>query len=137
MIWTLSLSTQTDPDSTRMVRRLVRSIVNYEGGSEHEARALELALGEALANTTAHAYPGAVGPVSIAATFDRGTFTFTVLDRGETASTPTVPQALPDARKSLGLFLISSLVDYLEIKQNGNGTGRGVSITMIKRLREA
>ncbi len=50
MIWALSVNAQTDHDTIRTVRRMVRGIVKHEGGSGDEARDMELAVGEALSN---------------------------------------------------------------------------------------
>ncbi len=135
MTWAFSVSTQTDPCAIRVVRRMIRDIVGREGGSEEDAWGLELALGEALFNAHTHAYAGGVGPVEVAVGFGDETFTLTVRDRGESVSTPTVPHALPPDHRRLGLFLISSVVDYVDIRQNEDAIGLGVSITMIKRLR--
>ena len=135
MAWAFSVSTQTDPRAIRVVRRMIRDIVEREGGSQEDAWDLELALGEALFNAHTHAYSGGVGPVEVAVGLDDETLTVTVRDRGEQASTPTVPRRLPSDHRRLGLFLISSVVDHLDIRQNEDAIGPGVSITMIKRLR--
>ena len=134
MTWAFSINTQTDPSALRVVRRTIRDLVAREGGSENDAWDLELALGEALFNAYSHAYPDAVGPVEVTVIFNDGTFTLTVRDHGEPVSPPTIPRSLPEDRHGLGLFVISSLVDYVGIRQNEDAAGRGVSITMIKRL---
>jgi len=134
MAWAFSVATQTDPRAIRVVRRMIRDIVEREGGSEEDAWGLELALGEALFNAHTHAYSGGVGPVEVAVGLDDETLTVTVRDRGEPVSTPSVPHALPSDNKCLGLFLISSVVDFVDIRQNEDAVGLGVSITMIKRL---
>ena len=135
MAWAFSVSTQTDPCAIRVVRRMIRDIVEREGGSEEDAWGLELALGEALFNAHTHAYAGGVGPVEVAVGFVDETLTMTVRDRGEPASTPTVPRTQPPDQKRLGLFLISTVVDYVDIRRNEDAIGTGISITMIKRLR--
>jgi|GEM_PF-1209636 len=134
MTWTFSVRTQTDPETLRIVRRMVRDIVEGEGGSEDDAWSLELALGEALFNAHCHAYPDAAGPIEVSVSFDEGTFTVTVRDRGEPVSVPQVPSDLPADRKRLGLFLMSAVVDRLDVSQNEDETGRGLSVTMVKRL---
>lgn len=134
MTWTFSVNIQTEPTAIRVVRRMIRDLVERQGGSEEDAWGLELALGEALFNAHSHAYAGGAGPVEVAVVFDDGTFTLTVRDRGEPISTPIVPSTAPPDQRRLGLFLISALVDCVDIRRNEDAIGGGVSITMIKRL---
>jgi anti-sigma regulatory factor (Ser/Thr protein kinase) len=118
----------------RAMRRVMRDIVTQEGASDEDALGLELAVGEALFNAHAHTYHGAAGPVEAAVALDGETFTLTVTDHGESASVPIVPSAVPPDRKRLGLFLISAMMDSVEVRQNEED-GRGLSITMTKTLR--
>lgn len=134
MAWAFFVHMQTDPNAMRVVRRMIRDIVEREGGSEQDTWGLELALGEALFNAYSHAYASGVGPVEVGVVFDDGTFTLTVRDRGKLASIPPIPEALPHDQKRLGLFLISAVVDSVDISQNEDAIGQGVSVTMIKRL---
>lgn len=134
MTWAFSVHMQTDPNAMRVVRRMIRDIVEREGGSEQDTWGLELALGEALFNAYCHAYASGAGPVEVSVAFSEGTFTLTVRDRGGPASTPIIPEILPQDQKRLGLFLISAVVDSVDIRQNEDAIGRGVSITMSKRL---
>jgi len=133
MSWTFSVSTQTDPEALRIVRRMIRDLVEREGGSEADGWSLELALGEALFNARSHAYRDATGPVEVAVSFDQGVFTLTVRDRGAPASVPQIPRDLPADRKRLGLFLISAVVDRVDVSQNEDAGG-GLRVTMIKRV---
>jgi len=137
MAWAFSVHMQTDPSAMRVVRRMIRDVVEREGGSAENTWGLELALGEALFNAYCHAYASGVGPVEVSVVFDDGTFTLTVRDRGEPASIPAIPETLPHDQKRLGLFLISAAVDSVDISQNEDAIGQGVGITMIKRLQSA
>lgn len=132
MSWILSLHAQTDLEAIRAARAMIGSVVRRVGGTVDEAGDIETALGEVLTNAAVHAYPDAIGPVSIAMIFEGGTFVVTVQDRGTTRSTPTVPHHLPDGGK--GLFLVSRLVDHVAVHQNAAEGYRGVSVTMIRRL---
>jgi stage II sporulation protein AB (anti-sigma F factor) len=130
----MSVNTQTDLQAIRRVRRIVRDLVEREGGAVDAACELEVAMGEALSNAAVHAYPDAIGPVSVSISFEDGAFTFAVQDRGETGSAPTVPRTLPRAGK--GLFLISQLVDHLAVHLGTERSAQGATITMIKRLQQ-
>jgi anti-sigma regulatory factor (Ser/Thr protein kinase) len=133
--WSLSVNTQTDIDAIRTIRRLVRDLVEREGAAAGEAGEIEVVMGEALSNAAVHAYPDAIGPVSVGITFDGETFTFAVQDRGETGSAPTVPRELP--RTGKGLFVISRLVDHVAVHLGTERWAQGATITMIRRLHQA
>jgi anti-sigma regulatory factor (Ser/Thr protein kinase) len=133
MSWTLSLNLQSDPDALRAVRRMIYAAVKREGLSEREAREFELAIGEALSNARTHAYSNSAGPLTVEITSGVAAVEVAIHDTGAPIALPTVPTSLPSDPRAMGLFLVASLVD--EVKILRNGSGKGVSITMIKRLR--
>jgi anti-anti-sigma factor len=133
MTWTLSLRLQTDPDAIRAVRQMIYGVVKQEGLSEREAREFELAIGEALSNARTHAYSDGAGPLTVDITSDTSAVEVVVHDTGAPITLPTVPTSLPSDPRAVGLFLVASLVD--EVKILRNGSGKGVSIMMMKRFR--
>jgi stage II sporulation protein AB (anti-sigma F factor) len=137
MAWTLSIDTLTEVEALRILRRMIRKAVELEGAGS-DAFDIELALGEALANARVHAYPGKVGTVEINVSYDNGTFTVTVRDRGEGTSLPVVPETIHHngdrPSHGFGLFTISKLMDNLEIAHAGDQPGQGIRVTMTKRL---
>jgi stage II sporulation protein AB (anti-sigma F factor) len=138
MAWKLSVTLLTEADAIRTMRRVVRSVVEHEGGSEQEVADLQLAVGEALANAQLHAYPGKVGSVDIAIAFEDATFRVDVRDHGNTATLPILPESrdirIGAEKSSLGLKIILSLVDAAQFSPTGDTPGQGTTLTMTKRL---
>ena len=66
----MSIQTDSTMQNQRLARKIVYGVIKVYGGSEEGARALELAVGEALANACEHAYPDSVGPVAIEVSVD-------------------------------------------------------------------
>lgn len=133
--WKLSLRFDTRPEALRAARKLLYAAAKMEGATEQIAREIEVALGEALANTRMHAYEGKVGPVGIDITYDDTAITMTVHDHGKpVAGRPTIPSSLPEgATSGRGLFIIGQLMDEVEIV-HPDRRGRGTAIRMARRI---
>jgi anti-sigma regulatory factor (Ser/Thr protein kinase) len=114
---------------------MLYAVARMEGASEHAAREIEIALGEALANARLHAYGGQIGPIGLDVIYDDGQLTLTVHDHGKpVTSAPTIPASLP-ARSAggRGLFIIGQLMDQVEI-MHPDRRGRGTAVRMVRRL---
>jgi anti-sigma regulatory factor (Ser/Thr protein kinase) len=139
MGWTVSMKLLSEPHAMRVARKMTRALVEQEGGPALAQR-IELAVGEALMNARVHAYPdGHMGRIEILVSCDDTVITLTVVDRGKTRSVPVVPDSIHidghRASLGLGLYLMSAMVDRLEIGHTGDQPGEGLSVRMIQTLR--
>ena len=136
--WKIALRLTTEPGAIRTARKLAAAAAREEGASDEDAGAIEVAIGEALANAREHAYAGGRGPVAVDLVFNgrRGDLTVTIHDSGRpmTAS-PAVPADLPHRGEGgRGLFVIGRLMDGAEVK-HPDRRGRGTAIRFMKRIR--
>ncbi len=134
----LTLKMNTNPQSIRLARKLLYATACLAGASEQDARDVELAVGEALANVHRHAYEEGVGPAEIDITCEYSGLTLVVRDWGSARSLPVLPAMLPLETASVsggrGLFLIRQLMDAIEIQHNPEGWG--MTCRMSKRFAE-
>lgn len=115
------------PRTLRDVRRDIYETVRAYGAPEGGARAFQVAVGEALVNAWRHAYRMEGGIVEVSLTFDGSEWTATVRDRGRNRRPPDVPAERP-RRGGLGLYLMSRLVDCIEIRHLAPDGGLAVSV---------
>lgn len=99
---------------------------------------IKTAVSEAVTNCIVHAYPEAVGQVTLtAALYENGLVRITVTDRGigipdvEKAMEPLYTTGNPDERAGLGFAVMQSFMDKIKVSSN---PGRGTRVTMSKRL---
>ncbi len=99
---------------------------------------IKTAVSEAVTNCIVHAYPEAVGQVTLtAALYENGLVRITVTDRGigipdvEKAMEPLYTTGNPDERAGLGFAVMQSFMDKVKVSSN---PGRGTRVTMSKRL---
>lgn len=99
---------------------------------------IKTAVSEAVTNCIVHAYPDAVGLVTLtAALYENGMVRITVTDRG--VGIPDVGKAMeplyttgnPDERAGLGFAVMQSFMDKVKVSST---PGRGTRVTMAKRL---
>lgn len=99
---------------------------------------IKTAVSEAVTNCIVHAYPDAVGLVTLtAALYENGLVRITVTDRG--VGIPDVSKAMeplyttgnPDERAGLGFAVMQSFMDKVRVSST---PGRGTRVTMAKRL---
>ena len=99
---------------------------------------IKTAVSEAVTNCIVHAYPEAVGLVTLtAALYENGLVRITVTDRG--IGIPDVGKAMeplyttgnPDERAGLGFAVMQSFMDKVKVSST---PGRGTRVTMSKRL---
>lgn len=99
---------------------------------------IKTAVSEAVTNCIVHAYPDAVGLVTLtAALYENGLVRITVTDRG--VGIPDVSKAMeplyttgnPDERAGLGFAVMQSFMDKVKVSST---PGRGTRVTMAERL---
>lgn len=99
---------------------------------------LKTAVSEAVTNCIVHAYPGALGKVTLKlALYEEGLVKITVLDKGR--GIPDVKQAMeplfttgnPEERSGLGFSVMQSFMDGVKVTSR---PGRGTRVVLTKRL---
>lgn len=119
-----------------MARRLVAAGAREAGADAATMFDLEVAIGEALGNASAHAYRGSRrGKLEIEFRFDGTDLAIAVHDSGRPVSTAMqIPTELPPPGAGRGLYLIGRLVDEARLI-HPDRRGRGTAVYMRKRLR--
>ena len=99
---------------------------------------IKTAVSEAVTNCIVHAYPDAVGLVTLtAALYENGLVRITVTDRGigipdvDKAMEPLYTTGNPDERAGLGFAVMQSFMDKVRVSST---PGRGTRVTLTKRL---
>lgn len=99
---------------------------------------IKTAVSEAVTNCIVHAYPGAIGQITLrAALYEGGIVRITVSDRGigiadvARAMEPLYTTGNPDERAGLGFAVMQSFMDKVRVT---SAPGRGTRVTMVKRL---
>lgn len=99
---------------------------------------IKTAVSEAVTNCIVHAYPGAIGLVTLqAALYEDGVVRITVSDKGvgiadvARAMEPLYTTGNPDERAGLGFAVMQSFMDKVRVT---SAPGRGTRVTMVKRL---
>ena len=112
------------PENVAPLRRALVGLVIRAGGDEELQGDVALALGEACANVVVHAYPpGDTGPMIIDAEVRGDELVLRVSDLGQ----GMVPR--PDSPGlGLGLPLIASIVDRMEIRDGPDGVGTTIEL---------
>lgn len=99
---------------------------------------IKTAVSEAVTNCIVHAYPEAVGLVTLTAVlYENGLIRITITDRG--VGIPDVGKAMeplyttgnPDERAGLGFAVMQSFMDKVKVSST---PGKGTRVTMSKRL---
>ena len=99
---------------------------------------LKLAITEACGNAVRHAYEDEAedGPVTVSFRVDGDTLEVLVEDRGSGLVSPDREWTMPEEPESgMGLAIIRTVVDELEVSRGGDG--RGTVVRMTKSLGEA
>ena len=99
---------------------------------------LKTAVSEAVTNCIVHAYPGAIGPISMTVSlYEADIVRITVKDRGvgieniARAMEPLYTTGDPDERAGLGFAVMQSFMDKVKVTSR---PGRGTCVTMTKQL---
>jgi PAS domain S-box-containing protein len=132
----LRLELPAEPGAERAVRKRLHEWLTAVGVDQADALDLQLAVGEAVSNVTAHAYPDTTGPVIVEVEHDRaGRVSVTVADRGRWQ------QPGPGGRHSgsgRGLRMMRETTDLVEIERTDDGTvvsmDRAVGVSTVLRM---
>ncbi len=129
-----TLRFRADPSLFGAVRRFTAQTVMLSGGSDEDARELELATGEILTNAYRHAYRRTHGPLQVDLMFDDQKVEISIHDDGEVFVGPrNIPSAIGTADEHRGLYLVGKITDHAEIVHPRNARG-GTTVRMIKRI---
>jgi len=124
------LSFPAKPDYLLLARLALAGIGRTTPVSDELLADLKLAITEACGNCVRHAYPDGEGDVSIAYALDGESLEMVVEDRGVgidgAAPKPTTDES------GMGMAIIRTVVDELEIRPGADG--RGTVVRMTKRL---
>lgn len=114
------------------MRRLAYCAALVGGAEDEAAHDVQLAVNEVLTNAARHAYPGTVGSIEIEIELKDGRFTVLVEDRGGPITGPIdVPSVRPGPGHPRGLYVVSRLMDEVEVTANGQGDGVAVKMSKI------
>lgn len=127
-----SLSFPARPEYLVLCRLAVAALAGLAPLSEELVDDLKLAVTEACTNTIQHAYPGEPGRVELQYEVEDGLLRVTIEDSGVGRDGDERPAAPAEREGGMGLAIIRSLVDELELAP-GPG-GRGTRVTLAKRL---
>ena len=99
---------------------------------------VKTAVSEAVTNCIVHAYPGAIGPITMTAgLYEGGLVRITISDRGvgiedvAQAMEPMYTTGDPSERAGLGFAVMQSFMDKVRVSST---PGRGTRVTLTKRL---
>ena len=99
---------------------------------------VKTAVSEAVTNCIVHAYPGAIGQITMrAALYEGGVVRITIADKGvgiadvARAMEPLYTTGDPEERAGLGFAVMQSFMDKVRVTSI---PGRGTRVTMTKRL---
>ena len=129
----IRLSFPAKPDYLLLARLALSGIGRTTPVSDELLADLKLALTEACGNCVRHAYPDGKGDVSVAYAFDGGAIEMTVEDHGVGLDATAAPSRTDES--GMGLPIIRTVVDELEIRPGADG--RGTVVRMTKRLTPA
>jgi PAS domain S-box-containing protein len=116
----LRLELPAVPGSERVVRRRLHEWMTALGVDQTDALDLQLAVGEAVSNVSAHAYPDSSGPVIVEVEHDRaGRVSVTVADDGRWQD-PERPGRHSGSGR--GLAMMRETADVVEIERTPDGT---------------
>jgi len=124
------LSFPAKPDYLLLARLALAGIGRTTPVSDELLADLKLAITEACGNCVRHAYPDGEGDVSIAYALDGESLEMVVEDRGVGIDGAT-PKPTTD-ESGMGMAIIRTVVDELEIRPGADG--RGTVVRMTKRL---
>lgn len=125
------LSFPAKPDYLLLARLALSGIGRTTTLTDELLADLKLALTEACGNCVRHAYPDGPGDVSVAYALDDGAIEMVVEDHG-IGLDPAVKATRTSDEGGMGMSIIRTIVDELEVRPGPDG--RGTIVRMTKRL---
>ena len=127
------LSFPAKPDYLLLARLALSGIGRATPVSDELLADLKLAITEACGNSVRHAYPDGQGDVFVSYVFDGDAIEMIVEDKGIGLQAPGAAAPGPTTGESgMGMSIIRTVVDELEIRPGADG--RGTVVRMTKRL---
>jgi anti-sigma regulatory factor (Ser/Thr protein kinase) len=128
----IRLSFPAKPDYLLLARLALSGIGRMTPVSDELLADLKLVITEACGNCVRHAYPEGQGDVSVAYAFDDGAIEMTVEDQGIGVDADVGATRSRTDESGMGMSIIRTVVDELEIRSGADG--RGTVVRMTKRL---
>ena len=128
------LSFPAKPDYLLLARLALSGIGRTTPVSDELLADLKLAITEACGNSVRHAYPEGQGDVSVSYVFDSDGIALVVEDQGVGLAADDATPSPPAGDSGMGMSIIRTVVDELEIRRGADG--RGTVVRMTKRLSE-
>ena len=128
------------PVNEALARVAVASFCTQLNPTLEEISDLKTAVSEAVTNCIVHAYPDAIGPVTLSiAVYPERLVKITVTDKGigipdvEKAMEPLFTTGNPEERSGLGFAVMQSFMDKVKVSSQ---PGKGTRVVLTKRLDE-
>jgi len=128
---TVRLTIPAKAEYITLCRLALAGIASYRPVPDETLHDLKLALTEACTNSIRHGYDDGEGHVEVVYEIDGDALTIQVTDEGEGFSPDEHAEPEEMSESGLGLAIISSLTDELEIEQLNDGGSR---LRFVKRL---
>jgi serine/threonine-protein kinase RsbW len=128
----IRLSFPAKPDYLLLARLVLSGIGRTTPVSDELVADLKLALTEACGNCVRHAYPDGRGEVSVVYAVGGDALEMLVEDQGIGLGTDVPSPAADGGESGMGMSIIRTVVDELEIRPGTDG--RGTVVRMTKRL---
>jgi serine/threonine-protein kinase RsbW len=122
-------------DYLLLARLALSGVVRHLRLEEEQLADLKLAVTEACGNAVRHAYEGEAGPVGLAFVVADDRLTMIVEDQGEgmdaaaVAAADDPPAAAAPLESGMGMAIIRTIVDELDIEPGADGRGTVVRMT--------
>jgi len=126
------LSFPAKPDYLLLARLALSGIGRMTPVSDELLADLKLAITEACGNCVRHAYPDGEGDVLVAFALDGGAIEMIVEDQGIGLDGDLRAASPATGESGMGMSIIRTVVDELEIRPGADG--RGTVVRMTKRL---
>jgi anti-sigma regulatory factor (Ser/Thr protein kinase) len=131
--WKITLHFECDPRVFPAIRKAMGALSQGLGGTDADAFAIQVAVGEILANAYEHAYEKKAGPVDLDVMKAETGIHVTITNYG--LSPPqglTIPKT-SGTEKPRGLYLVGQLMDQVEVIYPVSN-GSGMAIRMVKAI---
>lgn len=128
----IRLSFPAKPDYLLLARLALSGIGRTTPVADELLADLKLALTEACGNCVRHAYPDGPGDVSVAYAFGQDEIEMIVEDQGVGIEEGVADRSSTTNDSGMGMSIIRTVVDQLEIRPGADG--RGTVVRMTKRL---